>query len=401
MRARRILFFGLFFGFLLALLYTGERIFLFVLLLLLVVLFVSAFSILVTILGVRAEQSVSPARCEKGDAVSLVLNIRNATPLFSSHLTLWYSLPHEEKDALRSLSVSLLPFAKAEVRETIACPHRGEYSIAFQRAEVTCLFGLISLTLPFSAFRAGEPARLIVEPPAPLLPEGRLQGVMREEISPAAGTRDEDPTAIRDIRLFRQGDPLKRIHWKLSARSDTLYTKEFEGSRAAANVILLDGAAHSHTGEAGLVIEDLLCECAAIFAKSFLYYGRPTRLITYAAERHERSGASLADYPGVADFLARLKFEGDIPLEKAFLQEFHENAAAGVVIVTHRLRPGLCEALAPLAAAGLPVTLVPVLPETRFDEPTIKLLGEFAMRNIRTVTVFPEEEPIHRLGMTG
>lgn len=37
----------------------------------------------------------------------------------------------------------------------------------------------------------------------------------------------DDPSEVFDVRSFRQGDRLQRIHWKLTAREDALMVKEF------------------------------------------------------------------------------------------------------------------------------------------------------------------------------
>lgn len=47
----------------------------------------------------------------------------------------------------------------------------------------------------------------------------------------------DDPSEILDIREYRQGDAVSRIHWKLSSKFDTLFMKEF--SRPISREILL------------------------------------------------------------------------------------------------------------------------------------------------------------------
>lgn len=49
-----------------------------------------------------------------------------------------------------------------------------------------------------------------------------------------------DNTELREIREYRSGDSLRRIHWKLSTKFDELMVKEFEKSLEANTVIMLD-----------------------------------------------------------------------------------------------------------------------------------------------------------------
>lgn len=52
----------------------------------------------------------------------------------------------------------------------------------------------------------------------------------------------DDTAEIFDVRPYRPGDKLSRIHWKLTARSDVFYMKEAGHPLGAAVVLLLDGA---------------------------------------------------------------------------------------------------------------------------------------------------------------
>lgn len=50
----------------------------------------------------------------------------------------------------------------------------------------------------------------------------------------------DDPAEIFQIREFRDGDRLQRIHWKMSARMDELMTKEYSMPRGCKVLLLLD-----------------------------------------------------------------------------------------------------------------------------------------------------------------
>lgn len=54
-----------------------------------------------------------------------------------------------------------------------------------------------------------------------------------------------DPSEIFDIRLFKDGDNPKRIHWNLSTRTDDYYVKEYSQPLMNSIVILLDNQVSS------------------------------------------------------------------------------------------------------------------------------------------------------------
>lgn len=73
-----------------------------------------------------------------------------------------------------------------------------------------------------------------------------------EMVSPNSGGKDifrdsidfkgsnEDQFTIKDVREYRQGDSLKKIHWKLSARYGELYVRNFENISSEQSVIFID-----------------------------------------------------------------------------------------------------------------------------------------------------------------
>lgn len=66
-----------------------------------------------------------------------------------------------------------------------------------------------------------------------------------------AEDRSGDDTAeLYEVREYRTGDRLQKVHWKLSAKEQKLYIKEFSYPLGAAVVILLEGGAGKESMEA-------------------------------------------------------------------------------------------------------------------------------------------------------
>lgn len=96
----------------------------------------------------------------------------------------------------------------------------------------------------FGLFRKSriEPHRAYVTalPDYTVIDEVRLGE--RRKLGSLAARRSifEDTTSIRGLREYRRGDPMKRIHWKASARLDELYTRIHDPITEAGAVIVLD-----------------------------------------------------------------------------------------------------------------------------------------------------------------
>jgi uncharacterized protein (DUF58 family) len=92
---------------------------------------------------------------------------------------------------------------------------------------------------------------------------------------------------LSHIRPFAEGDPLKRIHWKASARLNQLMTKEFlaevdEATGAGASVsIIIDQGGTMARGPPGATELDFAVNVASHLVKSAIARGNRIGLITY------------------------------------------------------------------------------------------------------------------------
>ena len=65
-------------------------------------------------------------------------------------------------------------------------------------------------------------------------------GQRQEETEAFLSRRGTNLEEVRQIREYRDGDPLRHIHWKLSARADQLLLKEYEDRPEPFRKVLLD-----------------------------------------------------------------------------------------------------------------------------------------------------------------
>lgn len=74
--------------------------------------------------------------------------------------------------------------------------------------------------------------------------EGEVAGGGRlcEAAQTVAAGRGEDTQEIFDTRFYQQGDVLRSIHWKLSAKEDELLVKEFSRDEDVAALVIADGS---------------------------------------------------------------------------------------------------------------------------------------------------------------
>ena len=399
MRRRRIAFFSLTVIALLVLFYTGDPIYLWVVIFQLSMLVISLLNILITFMSIRFLQSATPESAVKGDSVRLQLELHNESFFPFAHLTLRYSTPETLYTGEEChLSTLLLPRKSEVLSVPIKCPYRGLYQLGFTQLEATDIFGLITITVPFTVYH-NKPVDLLVYPQVREIAPGSLVNREMEGTKDTTQTRSEELSSIAEIRDYREGDPLKRIHWKLSARHKKFLIKEFDGSLVTDSLILVDCTEHRLEGEEAAQFEDTVAECAATFCKRMTDDYQSITMITYADSRTELSGASPVDFPAFRELLARIKFCGDLSISSAVkLERTLMGNIGSLIVITRSPTDELFEMLVYLSENDCRITLVSVLKDNTPDENLIRMFGELSLRGIRALSLIPGEDISLQLG---
>ena len=98
----------------------------------------------------------------------------------------------------------------------------------------------------------------------------------------------EDPTRLAGVRLFQQGDPLNRVHWRATARTGQLHSRIYENSRVAGATILLDFHQQSYAGSMGANSAELAIVTAVALANAVQLQGQQVGLVTNGRDAADR-----------------------------------------------------------------------------------------------------------------
>ncbi len=104
----------------------------------------------------------------------------------------------------------------------------------------------------------------------------------QDEVAAKAGS---DTQEIFDTRIYQRGDTLRKVHWKLSAKTDELMVKEFSMPTDEAVRIAAD-AGSAKPGISAEVMDRFL-ENTAAFAALCLEQGHPCELLWYQADERK------------------------------------------------------------------------------------------------------------------
>jgi len=380
MTARLYILIGVFLLALLRVMYLAERIYLWLMLMTASVLVLALLNIVYSLIFIAIRQTVKPDELTAGGFATLILHVRNRGPLPLAHVELWYDtfetlygggpgadpgadpgagqadIKVAAPTAARGYAGVVMPGREAEIRGELFLPYRGSFTPGVIRARLCDLFGLFRIGLPASAFRDRQQVAVLPRS-VDTVPAGWGENPFIEGAS--GGLGELDPYSIAEIRQYRPGDPLKRVHWKVTARTGELQVKEYDGALSPRIVVFLDLSPHGLAGEYAAALEDCMCRNAAAACEAALNAHTPLRLVACAEERLALSGISALEFIAFRRFLAVLRFDSPFDFCEVVRMELGMHPETGnMVIVTAALTPELSDLIASLSAQKRDVSLI-------------------------------------------
>lgn len=314
MKAYRILYWAVMVWALLWGLYSGSR-FSWLLFLAMALVLLAALGVnLWTACSFSYLQELSAPQGEKGQTLGLHIGIYNDKPFPFTRMSVTVETPDPAE--ARTLAIDLPPKASCSFDLELALPRRGEYLVGMARLELQDVFGLLPMSfdlrcLPYYRQRPLLVLPRVRETDAP----GGTGGEQAGGSSSLPGTGQEELAYLRD---WAPGDKLSQVHWAASAKTRTLFSRQYQDPAGGRVLVFLDCRVLDEAGA------DLLAECAATLLYAHLRRGEPAAAACGSPGAGTPGQArSLADLPRLREWLALLKFQ-----EKASPLEALEEAAA-------------------------------------------------------------------------
>jgi uncharacterized protein (DUF58 family) len=152
---------------------------------------------------------------------------------------------------------------------------------------------------------------------------------------------------LHSIREHQQGESLRRVHWRSTARRRILMVKEMQDTPRDEACVLLDGEAAAVVGTAPDSTFDMQVRAAASLLRRMSDSGQRSSLVIHAAQRgRHRLGFGSGDWASVLGELAAVEATAPRPLAE-FLAEAGRGPdpvdAARVFLITANISASLAE----------------------------------------------------------
>ena len=158
------------------------------------------------------------------------------------------------KDKL--MIISVMPFSKSEFVFNGHLKYRGEYFLGLTSAELCdflCLFRF-KIKLTPTCRTVVAPRRLTIERSGSLCSD--------EDDSIRTETTFFENDSFSSVREYMDGEPLRKVHWKLSAKQDKLMVKQSDRNLSSSAAVIIDAS----TSKAGTTEGE--CEVDAVLEAS-------------------------------------------------------------------------------------------------------------------------------------
>ncbi len=245
---------------------------------------------------VEAVRVVSAEEVEAGQRIEVEVTVRNTGRLPLPWVLLEDQLPafalQQRPPRLRvkgkRLQIRTLRAGQeTTLRYKVECSMRGFYQVGPLVLESGDLFGL------HRRYR-------VVAPPAYVLVYPRVVPLLGYDIASRRPIGDvrlvhrlfEDPTRIAGVRPYQPGDPLNRIHWRVTARAGRLHSKVYDPSTLAGATVLLDFHRAGYPNRGEPYRSDLAVTAAVSLAHAISQLGQQVGLVTNAGDAAERLSAT-------------------------------------------------------------------------------------------------------------
>lgn len=324
----------------------GGRLYCYLAILIAMLLAYAFFSCLWARATLRPEQRLTPHKTFRGEQAALEITVSHRGLLPVGPVTVYCRCAGQTGDC----ELPGQPLREHTIRQPLPAAHVGQYAVGVPQVEVMDLFGLLRMKKKVSAglmTLAVLPNPFEIDKPRPSI---------GDDGSSALGRTQEDYNAPEDVRAYRPGDAMKRVHWKLSSRKRELLVRRYEMPAPPDTLILLDctpPTGDDGNEEKGRCLRDALCETAVAVAKLQMEDGSPVRLPLYGAQATEFISDQASGLMLLQEMLAAQPFTGGEEFARVLHLELRRMRRTGAaVMITTRLDAQIVEGVTHIRRMG-------------------------------------------------
>ena len=321
---------------------------------------VSFFHMVTCYFLLKYEQELDSDSVIKGDKVAFSLHIINRSFFILPYISIRFwkaGAGFIQQPEIKN--IALQPFGKREFKFKYIYKYKGYFKIGVSEIEVQDFLGIFKLV------RRNKRALLITVYPRRIDINSFALNTNYSfgDISNFIGIQ-EDTSTIKEINKYSYGDSLKKVHWKLTAKTNELVVKKYENYASVSAVYLIDLKKNNFSEEDNAIIEDKHIETAIAVLKRLIYDGADVNLV-YATEKITNVQCrNTSDFENIYEILAKVKFDQNIKFKDIVYSPINQNINnSNIIISTSNLDYELYETLSETKFLGYDISLIHISTE--------------------------------------
>ncbi|MBD8048250.1 DUF58 domain-containing protein [Clostridium faecium] len=183
------------------------------------------------------------------------------------------------------------------LKRTITFNKRGIYDFGTTTIKVTDLFNVIT-----SNKNINHKLGVKVYPKIYNIKLFKLSGSEKLENLLNSDSKVEDLTLIKDIRQYRIGDSLKRVHWKISAKQGELYVKNYDYISGTQCNLFLDMKKIDFSNKNEELKEEMMIDFTSSLLKKFVDLGIKSKIYINNSKNEKIEVENSVDFSSVMEY---------------------------------------------------------------------------------------------------
>ncbi|MCK9444458.1 MAG: DUF58 domain-containing protein [Tissierellaceae bacterium] len=241
-------------------------------------------------------------------------------------------------DTFPATFISLGKKQSYTAKETVVLRRRGYYEMGNIHIIIRDVFGLFSIKKTISS-----QISLLVYPKVIKFPSFSISisQQLGELLIPNSNFYDQ--SMVSNLREYRYGDPIRAVHWKLSAKIDSTMVKEYENRGDAKIEVFIDNERTLFKNDVDRRLEDKIVEIATALINFCLEYNIQVQLKTQNNNKLVAvEGQQKSDFRPFLKSLAKFKGNGKFDFETFYSFQFTSpDKGATIAIITTTLNKSI------------------------------------------------------------
>jgi hypothetical protein len=302
---------------------------------------------------IDAEVKVEDTVFKAGDTTECLTMIKCSTVIPVPYMLIKSLSYKASKEGYKGEVINLTRNEDSWIRSNIKFYHRGIYDLGTVDLQVQDLFHIFSLNKIVDSN-----VKVKVYPKIYDIVKMHVGGKDIYQNAIDIKSTNEDIFTIKDVRKYIEGDSLKRVHWKLSAKHGELFVKNSDNIAGEEFAIFLDMNKDNLKLDQNRAEEEGMVDLCVSLVRYMLMKGICTKVFVNCTLPRCIDVNTMEQFDSMMDFFLNQQSDGDEVIGEFLYKNFYKlqrNVRIG--IITSKVDSAFCNSISKIKNYGYGITI--------------------------------------------